>query len=169
MKDNWFLTGHEDGNLGLWMSERKRAVVNISQAHGATGNIGRSISAIGSLRGSDLAVTGSCDGYIRLWKVDMGETLKTRSIEPLDKLPLKGYVNDLALGPKARFCVAAVGQEPKLGRWDRIAGAKNRIAILRLRSMEDVKEEENSEEEPYAPEVNGYGSSTNSSDSSDNE
>jgi len=169
MKDNWFLTGHEDGNLGLWMSERKRAVVNISQAHGATGNIGRSISAIGSLRGSDLAVTGSCDGYIRLWKVDMGETLKTRSIEPLDKLPLKGYVNGLALGPKARFCVAAVGQEPKLGRWDRIAGAKNRIAILRLRSMEDVKEEENSREEPYAPEVNGYGSSTDSSDSSDNE
>lgn len=167
MKENWFLTGHEDGNLGLWMSEKKRAVVNFPQAHGAVGNIGRGITAIGSLRGSDLAITGSCDGYIRLWKVEMGETLKSRSLEPLDKIPLKGYVNGIAIGPKARFCVAAVGQEPKLGRWDRISGAKNRIAILRLRSKDDTNEETNAHD-LYEPDVN-YGESTDASDSSDSE
>lgn len=167
MKENWFLTGHEDGNMGLWMSEKKRAVVNIYQAHGAVGNVGRGISAIGSLRGSDLAITGSCDGYIRLWKVVMGETLKSRSLEPLDKIPLNGYVNGIAIGPKARFCVAAVGQEPKLGRWDRISGAKNRIAILKLRSKEDMDDEKNTKEDFYAPEVNSYENSTYASDSSD--
>lgn len=169
MKDNWFLTGHEDGNLGLWMSEKKRAVVSVDHAHGAVGSIGRSISAIGSLRGSDLAVTGSCDGYLRLWKVIMGETLKDRSLEPLDKIPLKGYVNDIAVGPKARFCVAAVGQEPKLGRWNRISGAKNRIAIVKLRSKDDMNEEQVEEEDVYEQEVNSNASSSDGSESSDSE
>mmetsp|Transcript_9794 Transcript_9794/g.23084 ORF Transcript_9794/g.23084 Transcript_9794/m.23084 type:complete len:231 (+) Transcript_9794:2-694(+) len=169
MKENWFLTGHEDGHLGLWMSEKKRAVANIHQAHGTVGSIGRGISAIGSLRGSDLAVTGSCDGYLRLWKVMMGDTLKSRSLEPLDKIPLDGFVNGVAIGPKARFCVAAVGQEPKLGRWDRISGAKNRIAILRLRSKEDINDEKDEEENFDAPKVDNEENSTDGSDSPDYE
>mmetsp|Transcript_20914 Transcript_20914/g.23377 ORF Transcript_20914/g.23377 Transcript_20914/m.23377 type:complete len:537 (+) Transcript_20914:116-1726(+) len=137
MKEDWFLTGHENGNLGLWMTEKKRAAISINQAHGTVGNIGRGISAIGSLRGSDLAMTGSYDGYLRLWKVMMGKTLNNRSIEPIDDIPLNGYVNGIAIGPKARFCVVAVGQEPKLGRWNRISSAKNRFGIVRLRSEED--------------------------------
>ena len=161
MKEEWYLTGHEDGNLGLWFAEKKRAVVSINQAHGAVGNIGRGISAIGSLRGSDLAITGSYDGYLRLWKVIMGDTLKSRNVEPLDKIPLDGYVNDIAIGPKARFCVAAVGQEPKLGRWNRISGAKNRIAIVRLRSEEDIEDEKDEDVVHEQPEIN--------SDSSDDE
>ena len=169
MKENWFLTGHEDGNLGLWFSEKKRAVVNIHQAHGAVGSIGRGISAIGSLRGSDLAVTGSNDGYLRLWKVMMGETLKSRSLEALDKIPLSGYVNDIAIGPKARFCVAAVGQEPKLGRWARISKAKNRIAIIRLSSKDDINEEKIEKEDDLYEEVNNYEDSTDGSDFSENE
>jgi ribosomal RNA-processing protein 9 len=145
MKEDWFLTGHEDGNLGLWMADKKRAVVNINEAHGAAANIGRGINAISSLRGSDLAITGSYDGYLRLWKVMMGKTLKDRSIEPLDEIPLTGYVNDIAIGPEARFCVVAVGQEPKLGRWNRISGAKNRFGIVRLRSEEDIVDGEDQE------------------------
>ena len=154
MKENWFVTGHEDGNLGLWMSDKKRAVVNINHAHGAVGNIGCGISAIGSLRGSDLAITGSCDGYLRLWKVAMGGTVKDRNMVPLYKIPLNGYVNDLAIGPKARFCIAAVGQEPKLGRWNRISGAKNRIAILRLRSKEDTAGEDDTQKDVYEADRN---------------
>merc|ERR1711937_377649 len=101
--------------------------------------------------------------------VEMGETLKTRSIEPLDKLPLKGYVNGLAVGPKARFCIAAVGQEPKLGRWNRISRAKNRIAIVRLRSKDDLNEEKNAEEDLYEQEVNSSEDSAEGSEFSDYE
>lgn len=145
MKEDWFLTGHEDGNLGLWMAEKKRAITSIEQAHGAVGNIGRGISAMGSVRGSDLAITGSYDGYLRLWKVMMGQTLDSRGIEPIDDIPLNGYINGIAIGPKARFCVVAVGQEPKLGRWNRISGAKNRFGIVRLNDVsDDGNQEENS-------------------------
>ena len=69
MKDDLFLTGHDDGSLGLWMTDKKKAVMTIDQAHGVDGNVGKSICSLASLRGSDLAVSGSCDGYLRLWKV----------------------------------------------------------------------------------------------------
>jgi ribosomal RNA-processing protein 9 len=139
MKEDWFLSGHEDGHLGLWMTEKKRAVVSVDYAHGVDdAGVGRAIGAIGALRGSDLAVTGSHDGYLRLWKVMMGQTLDSRGMEPLDSIPLHGYVNSVAVGPKARFCVVAVGQEPRLGRWNRIPGAKNRFGIVRLRSDEEI-------------------------------
>jgi ribosomal RNA-processing protein 9 len=148
MKDDWFLTGHDDGHLSLWMSEKKRAVASIENAHGVDTNlVGRGVSAIGSLRGSDLAITGSCDGFIRLWKADTGSTLDSRGLRALDKVPMRGHVNALAVGPKAKFCVAAVGQEPRLGRWNRISGAKNRFAIIKLRSDDDVGNEDSSVDE----------------------
>ena len=53
---------------------------------------------------------------------------------------MDGFINDVAIGPRARFCVAAVGQEPRLGRWDRVSSAKNRFAIIPLR--ENVEENE---------------------------
>jgi len=44
-----------------------------------------------------------------------------------------GYINSIVMGPEGKFCVVAVGQEPRLGRWDRVARAKNRVAIIRLK------------------------------------
>jgi ribosomal RNA-processing protein 9 len=169
VKDDWFLTGHEDGHLGLWMTEKKRAVVSIDQAHGALGMVGRGISAIGSLRGSDLAISGSCDGYLRLWKVTTGQTLDTRSMEPLYEIPLPGYVNGIAVGPKARFCVVAVGQEHRLGRWNRVGGAKNRFGIVRLRSKEDIAKEEDDDDAIDQEQVKEIHKESESSSDSENE
>lgn len=146
IKDDWYLTGHDDGHLGLWMTEKKKAVVNLDFAHGAEGNVGRGISSIGCLKGSDLAVTGSYDGFVRLWKARTGPTLDTRSLEPVSKIPLAGYVNGICVGPKARFCVVAVGQEPRLGRWNRISKAKNRFGIVTLRSDNGMDDEANDED-----------------------
>jgi ribosomal RNA-processing protein 9 len=69
VKDDWFLTGHDDGYMSLWMSDKKKAVSTIDHAHGMNGNIGRGIVSVDCLKGSDLAATGSNDGYLRLWKV----------------------------------------------------------------------------------------------------
>jgi len=92
----------------------------------------------------------------RLKKVMMGPTLDSRGLEPLNQIPLVGFVNGLAIGPKARFAVVAVGQEPRLGRWNRIAKVKNRFGIVRLR-VEDDKAFSEEEE---------YNSSTANSDTS---
>mmetsp|Transcript_38774 Transcript_38774/g.93721 ORF Transcript_38774/g.93721 Transcript_38774/m.93721 type:complete len:512 (+) Transcript_38774:54-1589(+) len=147
MKDDWFLTGHDDGSLSLWMTDKKKAVKTFDQAHGVDGSVGRGIYSLASLRGSDLAVSGSYDGYLRLWKVAMGSTLDSRGMEELNRIPLSGYVNGIAVGPKARFCVAACGQEPKLGRWHRVPKAKNRLAIVQMRwDNDDESEEEEGDE-----------------------
>ena len=45
---------------------------------------------------------------------------------------MHGYINDIAIGPKAKFCAVAVGQEPRLGRWNVVGKAKNRVAIVKL-------------------------------------
>lgn len=142
IKDDWFLTGHEDGHLGLWMTEKKKSVANLEAVHGRVGDVGRGISSLASLKGSDLAITGSFDGYLRLWKAMTGPTNDTRSLESIGQVPLSGYVNGIAIGPKARFCVVAVGQEPRLGRWNRIAKAKNRFGIVRLKGDEEEVGEE---------------------------
>jgi hypothetical protein len=96
-----------------------------------------------------------------------GQTLDARSIEPLDEIPLPGYINGIAVGPKARFCVVAVGQEPRLGRWNRVAGAKNRFGIVRLRSKEDVENDNDEDIDPM--EGTRYENESESSHGSDSQ
>ena len=43
-----------------------------------------------------------------------------------------GFVNALQLSPNGRFIMAAVGQEHRLGRWSRIAEARNGVIKLPL-------------------------------------
>mmetsp|Transcript_27984 Transcript_27984/g.62292 ORF Transcript_27984/g.62292 Transcript_27984/m.62292 type:complete len:581 (+) Transcript_27984:46-1788(+) len=113
--DNWFLSGHEDGNLSLWSVDKKRPVGTVQLAHGLTDrtSLPRGITAVDVLPSSDVAVTGSFDGYARFWNVRTGDG-EERGLESIGRVPLHGYVNDLALGPRARFLVAAGGQEPRL-------------------------------------------------------
>lgn len=80
-------------------------------------------------------------------KVSTGERSSDRGLETIGKIPLFGYINDLAFGPKGRFCIAAVGQEPRLGRWDRVPSSKNRFAIVQLRNDDDQQQVENSVED----------------------
>ncbi len=40
------------------------------------------------------------------------------------------------MGPGGKFAVAAIGQEPRMGRWDRVPRAKNRFAIIQLNGSE---------------------------------
>jgi ribosomal RNA-processing protein 9 len=69
VKDDWFVSGHDDGHLCMWLTDKKKAVKTISSAHGDEGKIGRGIASVASLKGSDVVATGSNDGYLRLWKV----------------------------------------------------------------------------------------------------
>lgn len=76
-----------------------------------------------------------------------GQTLQSRSLDPLDEIPLVGFVNGIAVGPDGRFCVVAVGQEPRMGRWDRIPKAKNRFGIVQLQDRDQTMAEDEIEEE----------------------
>jgi ribosomal RNA-processing protein 9 len=155
LKDDYFVTGHQDGAVSLWSTEKKRAVASIPQAHGTVGNcgLGRGVVSINCVKGSDVVATGSSDGYLRLWKVctgggsgsSSGESNATNrkgsrggTIESIGEIPIHGFINGIAISSKAKFCVAAVGQEHRCGRWERVSRAKNRLAIVQLQTSSDT-------------------------------
>ncbi|KAL8578592.1 pre-rRNA processing protein [Nucella lapillus] len=73
-------------------------------------------------------VTGSKDGYIRLWKC----ASDFHKLVPLFALPVTGFVNSLKFSPRGDFLVAGVGKEHRLGRWWSIKTARNQVLVIPL-------------------------------------
>jgi len=174
IKDHWFVSGNERGDLSLWNVEKKKPVDIISGAHGSgdgTGN-GNMIVSCDCLIGSDLVATGSHDGYLKFWKARTGKSLSERGIDPVllpsstsspllstisttqenqqeqAQIPIHGFLNEIKIVQKAQFALVAVGQEHRLGRWLRIPRAKNRLAIVKLMSCNaDFDDDENGKDD----------------------
>ncbi len=84
LNEDWFTTGGEDGSLALWFAMKKKPAVLVPAAHGyGAAGVPRWISAIGCLKQSDLVVSGSNDGAVRLWRADVD----ARSLEQVSHLP----------------------------------------------------------------------------------
>lgn len=177
-----FLSGGDSGTISLWSTAKKKPIFKYQLAHGLAehhseteGRVSnpRWVTAIATLPYSDLFVSGSWDGYIRLWRLDRG----LKSFEPMDMMiPINGIINSLQLvqtpsgpitdaawmkvaaeeehdgepdaqtrqtngidsgkGLRMVLVVAAIGQEPRTGRWLRVAaseGAKNCGLVVPLR------------------------------------
>jgi ribosomal RNA-processing protein 9 len=146
VKEDWFLTGHDDGFLSLWFTGKKKAIRTIrasyeydpdpsetSKSSPSSPGVSSSISCCDALKSSDLAATGTRDGYLRLWKVSTGSSHDDRGLEALAKIPLHGFLNGVKIGPNGRFCLVATGQEHRLGRWEKVKRAKNRVALVKLK------------------------------------
>ena len=92
-------------------------------------------------------------------------------MESIGKIPMNGFCNGIALTPDAKNCVVAVGQEPRLGRWERVAKAKNRIHVVQLRQS-NISNNSNKHEgvsEKSLPTSSSDESSSGDEESSDNE
>lgn len=129
VNDEYYVSGGDDGSLSLWFNGRKKPVHVVHHAHG----VGKWISSVTVMPRTDLVASGSSDGHIRLWKAD----LKDRKLVPVATIPVEGYVNALVFDNKARFLLAGIGQEHRLGRWERLKSAKNGLAIIALPNIED--------------------------------
>ncbi|GMF09661.1 unnamed protein product [Phytophthora lilii] len=138
--DEYYVTGGDDGSLSLWFNGRKKPVCVIPNAHG-----GKWISSVAVMPRTDLVASGSSDGQIRLWQAD----LQGRALTPVASIPLEGFVNALCFDVKARFLLAGVGQEHRLGRWEKLK-VKNGIAIIALPSLDGEQEEGDDGEEEEA-------------------
>ncbi|KAF1794865.1 G-protein beta WD-40 repeat [Phytophthora cactorum] len=127
--DEYYVTGGDDGSLSLWFNGRKKPVCVVPNAHD-----GKWISSVAVMPRTDLVASGSSDG--------------TQS-DPVASIPLEGFVNALCFDSKARFLLAGVGQEHRLGRWEKLK-VKNGIAIIALPSIDGEQEEGDDDEDEQA-------------------
>uniref|UniRef100_A0A383W750 Uncharacterized protein n=1 Tax=Tetradesmus obliquus TaxID=3088 RepID=A0A383W750_TETOB len=95
------------------------------------------IQSIAACKGSEIVASGAGDGFIRLWAVQPSRHGGAGSLKPVGALPAAGFVNGLALGRSGRLCVAALGQEPRLGRWGRVGNARNGLLVHRWELADD--------------------------------
>ena len=100
LNEDWFTTGGEDGSLALWFAMKKKPAVLVPAAHGyGAAGVPRWISSIGCLKQSDLVVSGSNDGAIRLWRADVD----ARSLEQVGLRLYPRFARFLAWTSFVRF------------------------------------------------------------------
>ncbi|EFC45002.1 U3 small nucleolar interacting protein 2 [Naegleria gruberi] len=130
LRENCFLSGSQDGSLSLWLKTKKKPISHFPSAHG-----GEWITSVGALRFSDIAASGSSDGYMKLWRCDPN----TKVLQLKNNIPMAGFINSIEFNSNGQFLAAAIGQEHRLGRWSRRPQAKNGIAIVKLLSEETIE------------------------------
>ncbi|KAH8090175.1 snoRNA binding protein [Aureococcus anophagefferens] len=139
-----FLTGGDDGALSLWSARRKKPVVSVKRAHGA----GAAAQALGAAAAAASRARAPLAperrgaaprrrrrlGLLRRRRAPLDrrrQGRRSRSSSP-SALPQLGFVNGLAAPRDAAFLAAAVAKEPRLGRWEKVAKAKNRVVLYPL-------------------------------------
>lgn len=187
--EDTFVTGSDNGSLSLWSLQKKKPVFTLPLAHGLDPAVKpeefsadvhpsskvpdrqpRWITALATVPLSDLIISGSWDGEIRIWKVSedkrtlesVGFVGKVGSAEGHQERlefavekpqSINGYINDLSVferGDRGRdgLCiVAAVGSEPRLGRWKTVK-AKNGAVVFEVPRIEKIIEAGAGEVEP---------------------
>ncbi|EAT35582.1 AAEL012260-PA [Aedes aegypti] len=132
--DEHFLSCGTDGSLSVWSSGKKKPMNTVQFAHGKTANGEANwITAIASLLNTDVIASGSCDGFVRVWRLVGG----SKTIEPLMEIPVEGFVNALTFSSDGKQLIVCVGQEHRLGRWWTLKQAKNRTMVIPLIVTED--------------------------------
>jgi len=133
---NHYLSGGQDGAICLWGSTSRKALHKEEEAHD-----GQWVTSVSGIRNSDLALSGSNDGLIRMWRVgrpseDDGTSKKTKMvIDQLDtSIPIKGVVNDIQVSNSGSLLVAAVGRDHKHGRWITADQAHNGLLFAKFAS-----------------------------------
>ncbi|KAK0469290.1 WD40-repeat-containing domain protein [Desarmillaria tabescens] len=163
--ESMFVSGGDSGSICLWMTQKKKPVFTQPLSHGfnevsseTEGIIKtpRWVTALASLRYSDLFASGSWEGDIRLWKLDS----KLKSFSLVGTIPALGVVNSLQFvsPPKSFFdgaewtkegqlgtdgaskrrdagrylLIAGMGREHKFGRWQNVKEGWNRALVVAL-------------------------------------
>lgn len=169
--DDLFVTASDNGSIALWSMGKKKPLSVVPAAHGleealkpteysaeeipdpkaAPVPVARRITALRTVPYSDLVLSGSWDGHVRVWR--LSEDQKT--LEPLGVLGggemtdadagstadgdegaaagwrIRGVINDISVfergtkGSDGLCVVVAVGKEHRMGRWKVQQGGKN--------------------------------------------
>lgn len=113
----YFVSGADSGVLSLWSASRKKPICNV-KGHSAP------ISCLYSPHMTDVVISGSSDGFVRLWRI--GED----TIEMVCELPIPGFITGIAL--LGGQLAIAVGPEGRFGRWQVDSSIKPSVLIFSI-------------------------------------
>lgn len=130
INDEHFISGGDDGQICIWSIMKKKPLCSVKNAHGInqTNGLPLWISAVASLKNTDLVASGSNCGNVKLWKL----TDSFRTISFCFDVSVCGFVNCIAFTENGDKIVIAVGREFKFGRWDVVKTAKNSVVVYPL-------------------------------------
>ncbi|RZF43950.1 hypothetical protein LSTR_LSTR006758 [Laodelphax striatellus] len=135
LDDDHFVTGGEDGIVGVWGILKKKPTHTILNSHEKDGSGEPNwVTSVATLTSSDVFATGSSDGFIKVWKCED----KYRKSKLLFTIAVKGFINSMAFSLDDRYLVVGVGQEHKLGRWQRIKEARNSVVLIELKKRKET-------------------------------
>ncbi|SAM85740.1 related to RRP9-protein associated with the U3 small nucleolar RNA [Ustilago bromivora] len=100
-----FLSGGDSGNISLWNLGKKKPIFSVPVAHGFQTTLSetegeirtpRWITSLAALAYSDLFVSGSWDGQVKLWGLT-SQGGQVKGFRQLFSLPIPGVINSLQL------------------------------------------------------------------------
>lgn len=176
--DDLFVTGSDNGSIALWSVQKKKPVYIESLAHGIDPKLDphaasseqnpskqqvpaptpRWITALKTIPYSDIILSGSWDGQVRIWtltedkrkiellgvlgggcdEVDGAADAEAQTQQNKSHSPIAGIINDIAVfergdrGKDGLCVVAAVSSEHRLGRWKVAKAARNGGVIFEV-------------------------------------
>ena len=180
--EDMFVTGSDNGSLSLWALHKKKPIFSVALAHGldppltreevsaeAVPNVElperlpRWITALATVPYSDLVLSGSWDGEVRVWKISedkrrleaVGIVGRSQNVggkmdtvvqgeeAGKERKSIKGIINDISVvehgdrGKEGLCIVVAVGTEPRMGRWKKVRGM-NGAAVFEVRKIHQL-------------------------------
>ncbi|EJD02014.1 WD40 repeat-like protein [Fomitiporia mediterranea MF3/22] len=104
--ESTFVTGGDSGSLSIWTTGKKKPIFTQALAHGMHDTYSetegvvstpRWITSIACLRYGDVLASGSWSGQVRLWKIAVDSSNKSRplSLTLIGELPAPGFVNSV--------------------------------------------------------------------------
>jgi hypothetical protein len=136
LNDEQFVSGGQDGKICLWQLTRKKRVCEHIDAHETNAGIPRWISSVCAAKMTDLCVTGSSDGFVRLWECNVEEK-RLRQVGALPVVRMHTALSRRSPRVDATFTSAGVREWPGsvLGRRLRVRrsgpGAQARALVAR--------------------------------------
>jgi ribosomal RNA-processing protein 9 len=153
-----FVTGSDSGTIQLWSVHRKKPVFTIEKAHGAEDpeplekvssemgeevlerlrkadtrrTIARGITALASIPGTDVVVSGSWDGWVRVWKVS-DDKRSLLAFGVVGHKPEPEPANPLTNGTLENDGLAELEKHVKDGEEGVVRGVINSLAVFERR------------------------------------
>lgn len=125
LDDNTFISGGQDGRLCAWKESSKHPVASVDGAHRSIGGDANWITALATLKSTNIFASGSHDGFVKLWSVT------DHGMSCVNDYKIDGFVNGLAISES--LLVVGSSKEHRLGRWWNLKSCKEKINFIKYR------------------------------------